>query len=578
MIVYARLRMTSNAGRLSRLLGALGGMAAMAMAAQTPDLRTRAEATDYAETSRYEDVMRVVDGLSASHTWVRAETFGTSEDGRALPLLVLSEPSVASPEAARKLGRPIAFIQANIHAGEVEGKEAALIVARRLAASDLRPLLKQLVILIVPIYNADGNERIEPEQRTAQNGPVGGVGTRENAKGLDLNRDYIKLDSAEARALVALLNRWDPHLVVDLHTTNGSHHGYHLTYAPTLNPNADARLIALARDRILPSIGAAMHKEHGLRTYYYGNFASEAALDRERPTVNPAAPGDAVWRTFDHRPRFGNNYVGLRNRLAILSEAYSYLDFRGRIRATESFVEETLQAVAANALRLTTLTAQLDGETKAYGGGVTAAAKKRAVAASSDVFGVEFRLMPLPSPVEILIGGVEKLVNPRTGQEMLAMTDRAVPVRMKDYGLFEATRVLPMPRGWLIPRPHVDSGRYAAAIDRLRWHGLVVQRVVGAAQIDVQRFVIKTYTRATRSFQGHFEAALEGTYSAAKLSVAEGALFIPAAQPLARLAFYLLEPESDDGLVTWNLIESGLAAGATYPVYRVMNQGSLKVE
>ena len=153
------------------------------------------------------------------------------------------------------------FVQANIHAGEVEGKEASLILARRLGNGDLRPLLKQLVILIAPIYNADGNERVSVQNRTAQNGPVAGVGTRENAKGLDLNRDYMKLDCRRG----ARARRADEPLgsacVVDLHTTNGSYHGYHLTYSPSLNPNADARLIALARDRILPAMRAGGAEE-----------------------------------------------------------------------------------------------------------------------------------------------------------------------------------------------------------------------------------------------------------------------------------------------------------------------------
>ena len=125
---------------------------------------------------------------------------------------------------------------ANIHAGEVEGKEAMQHFARRIVLGDLRPLLDKLIILIAPIYNADGNEKINVMNRTAQNGPLGGVGVRENSKGLDLNRDYMKLDSPEAQSLVRLFNRWDPHLTVDLHTTNGSYHGYHLTYSIPLNP------------------------------------------------------------------------------------------------------------------------------------------------------------------------------------------------------------------------------------------------------------------------------------------------------------------------------------------------------
>jgi hypothetical protein len=533
--------------------------------AQTPDLRTRAEISNFEETSAYDDVMRVAKALAASPL-VHYESYGRTEEGREMPLLVLSEPAVATPEAARKLARPIVYIQGNIHAGEVEGKEAALILARRLTQGDLRPLLKQLVVLIAPIYNADGNEKFSLQNRTAQYGPVAGVGTRENAKGLDLNRDHMKLDSAEARNFVGLLNRWDPHVGIDLHTTNGSYHGYHLTYSPSLNPNADPRMLAMARERILPAIADGVLKKHNFRTYYYGNFASESG--KPGPSrVDPANPGDTTWRTFDHRPRFNNNYVGLRNRLAILSEAYSYVSFRDRVRVTEVFVEEALNTVVANARQITTLTAQLDADTKAY---ATATAKRPSL-------GVDFRIAALPAPVEILVADVEKKVNPRSNREMLAMVDKVTPVRMKDYGIFETTRTVSMPQGWLMPRPHVDSNAYAVAIERLRAHGIQVQRVAADAELMVERFVIDSYTRSPKPFQNRNEARLTGKHVAAKLSAQEGALFIPANQPLARLAFYLLEPESDDGFVTWNLIEAGLSPGATYPIYRVTG-GSLKTQ
>jgi hypothetical protein len=543
----------------------LAVIVATGVGAQTPDLRTRAEISNYEETSTYDDVMRVAKALAASPL-VHYESYGRTEEGREMPLLVLSEPAVSTPEAARKLARPIVYIQGNIHAGEVEGKEAALILARRLTQGDLRPLLKQLVVLIAPIYNADGNEKFSLQNRTAQYGPVAGVGTRENAKGLDLNRDHMKLDSAEARNFVGLLNRWDPHVGIDLHTTNGSYHGYHLTYSPSLNPNADPRMLAMARERILPAIADGVLKKHNFRTYYYGNFASESG--KPGPSrVDPANPGDTTWRTFDHRPRFNNNYVGLRNRLAILSEAYSYVSFRDRVRVTEVFVEEALHTVVANARQITTLTAQLDADTKAY---ATPTAKRTSL-------GVDFRIAALPAPVEILVADVEKKVNPRSNREMLAMVDKVTPVRMKDFGIFETTRTVTMPQGWLMPRPHVDSNAYAVAIERLRAHGVQVQRVAADAELMVERFVIDSYTRSPKPFQNRHEARLTGKHVAAKLSAQEGALFIPANQPLARLAFYLLEPESDDGFVTWNLIEAGLSPGATYPIYRVMG-GSLKTQ
>jgi hypothetical protein len=539
------------------LVGVFGSV----ILAQAPDLRTRAETSNYEETSSYDDVVRIVSGIVSSSPLARQETFGTSEEGRSLPLVILSDPAVATPEEARRLRRPIVFIQANIHAGEVEGKEASLILARRLVSGDLRPLLAQLVVLVAPIYNADGNEKLSEQNRARQNGPVGGVGTRENARGLDLNRDYMKLDSAEARALVGLMNRWDPHASVDLHTTNGSYHGYHLTYSPTLNPNADDRLIAFARDRVLPAVDAAVEKKHPFRVYYYGNFASESGGARENARVDPRHPGDAVWRTFDHRPRFGNNYVGLRNRLAILSEAYSYVDFQARVRVTEVFVEELLRTIADNATRLMTLLSQLDGEMKQV----------------KAQMGVDFEIAALPAPVDILVGDVTTIPNPRSGGEMLAASDMAVPVRMKDYGIFKSRLTIAMPRGWLIPRAHAESGRMSAALDRLRTHGIMVQRVAASTELPVERVIITSVTRAERTFQGRNEVRVTGKYENALLSTEEGALFIPATQPLGRLAFYLLEAESDDGLVTWNIINQGIEVGETYSVYRVMDASRLKV-
>jgi hypothetical protein len=462
------------------------------------------------------------------------------------------------------LGRPLVFVQANIHAGEVEGKEAVLMLARRLVSGDLKPLTRRLVILIAPDYNADGNEKVSPMNRTAQNGPVAGVGTRENSKGLDLNRDYMKLDSAEARSLVGLMNKWDPHILVDLHTTNGSYHGYHLTYSPILNPNADARLIEFTRERMLKPITQAMVKSHHWRTYYYGNFAPEDGGGRESSRVDPANPGNVTWRTFDHRPRFGNNYAGLRNRIAILSEAYSYLDFKGRVEVTEDFVEEIWQSAAANAKQIMTLTAQADRV-------FTGPANGKPVE-----LGVEFEIRALPEPVEIIVGDVTKVPNPRSGRDMLVMADQAAPVRMQDYGVFAATRAVAMPRGWLIPRALAGSPRLSAALDRLRMHGIRIEEVAAETQIAVERFSIADYTRAERTFQGRNEARLRGTFDKAQFTVEAGSLFIPASQPLARLAFYLIEPESDDGLVTWNIIEEGLASGQTYPVYRVLNGAGLK--
>jgi hypothetical protein len=536
------------------------------MSAQSSDMRTRAEISNYEETSTYADVTRVIDGLVATSPLVHTESFGKTEEGRELPLVVISDPKVTTPEAARKLGRPMVFVQANIHAGEVEGKEAILMLARRLVSGDLRAMTRQMVFLIAPDYNADGNEKITPMNRTAQNGPVAGVGTRENSKGLDLNRDYMKLDTAEARSLVGLMNKWDPHVLVDLHTTNGSYHGYHLTYSPILNPNADPRLVEFTKSRMLTPIRQAMLKAHNWRIYDYGNFSPEDGGGRENARVEPANPGNVTWRTFDHRPRFGNNYAGLRNRIAILSEAYSYLDFKGRVEVTEHFVEEIYKSVQANARQIMSLTAQADRM-------FTAPANGKPVE-----LGVDFSIASSGDKVEILVGDVTKVPNPRSGREMLAMAPSNTAVPMKEYVTFAATRLQPLPKGWLIPKTLAGTPRLAAALDRLRWHGIKIQEFASDQQLAVERFTIAEITKAPRPFQGHQEARLKGAFDRVQLTVDAGSLFVPANQPLARLAFYLIEPESDDGLVTWNVIDEGLEAGLTYPIYRVVDSRAIVVK
>ena len=151
------------------------------------------------------------------------------------------------------------YIQGNIHAGEVEGKEALLWLLRSIARGERAAWFNSVVLLINPIYNADGNERVNLTNRGSQNGPTGGIGQRANAQNLDLNRDCTKLETAEARSLALMLNRYDPHVAIDLHTTDGSaDSGFYLTYETSLNPNDSRATAGLLRDALLPSVTKAV--------------------------------------------------------------------------------------------------------------------------------------------------------------------------------------------------------------------------------------------------------------------------------------------------------------------------------
>jgi len=516
------------------------------LAQDKPDpLQTRPERTNFEETSRYDDVSAFLTAIAAKSPLVRTMNFGTTEQGRAMPLVTLSSPAVATP-ADLPAGRPVVFLLANIHGGEVEGKEAVQGLMRRFTGGDLRPLLDRMVIIIAPNYNADGNEAVDVMNRTQQYGPVAGVGRRENAKGLDLNRDYMKLESAEARALAAAFTAWDPHLMVDLHTTNGSYHGYHLTHSIPLNLSLSHTTLDYHREKMMPAIMKSLESTHQVRSYYYGNFG--------RGNV---APGDSRrWNSFDHRPRAGQNYVGFRNRLTILSEAYSYLSFKRRIEVTEQFVEQILKYVDDHRAEIVALTKTLDAEWL-----------KRAQGSSELPLGVEYEMTPLPKPVPILVGEVKQELNPRNQRQMtVAIEDSFKPELMEDYAYFKPTRTVPMARVYVLP----SGADFQPIVDKIRQHGIIVEELTAPLTTAVSSFVVDAIDKSPKPFQGHNEVKLKGQYSSETATLPAGTRIVRLAQPLGLLAAYLLEPESDDGLTNWNFLDPWLATGKPAPIRKIM--------
>jgi Zinc carboxypeptidase len=517
------------------LLGCTLGLAAPA-SAQTPfdALLTRAERTEFRETTRYAEVMTLVEQFAELSPEVHLTGFGYTNEGRSLPLLVIGAPD-ASPAAVRGTGKTRVYIQGNIHAGEVCGKEALLMLVRRFALGDYPDWADDLVLLIAPIYNADGNERISLRNRPRQNGPVGGMGQRPNAQGLDLNRDHTKLDSPEARSLVRLMNEYDPHVAVDLHTTNGTRHAYYLTYSPPLHPNTPPAIDALLRDEWLPEVTRRVKEKHGWDYYYYGN-----AFPRG---------GEPGWYTFDHRPRFNNNYVGLRNRVAILSEAYAYATFQDRVKASLWFVEEILDFAQQHAAEIRSVVEDADRQSVVGMDLATRAEFARAEKQTS-----------------ILMGEVDEGRNPYTGAVVLKRRDVVNPTLLYEYGSFRASETAVAPAAYYV-LPEAED-----AIERLEAHGVEVVRYAAERELPVERFMIDSTRVAAREFQGRHERTVWGAWVPTIETLPAGTAYVSVDQPLGRLAFTLLEPRSDDGFVAWGFVDEQIVGGRM-PILRVAPPG-----
>ena len=550
--------MRQASGPRGRALAALvAGVAALGCATASPPVTaggaparpgptTRAERTAYRETSRYADVVAFLDTLRRDDDLpLTFGSIGRTTEGREIPFIVAARPRVRTPAGARATGKPVVYVQANIHAGEVEGKEALLALVRDLAYARGPNVLDSIVLVAVPIYNADGNERIGPQerQRTEQNGPEL-VGQRPNAANLDLNRDYIKAEAPETRASLAMFAAWDPDVFVDLHTTDGSFHGYALTYAGSLAPAAPLGDYTRA---LLAQLRARVGARHGFETFDYGNF-TDAAGEVSGDTTH------AAWVTYDARPRFGTNYYGLRNRVGVLSEAFSHDPFARRVQSTYAFTRELLSLVAEQARELRLREQQ--AEAPLVRPGAVPMTLRSALPPTAPAAPVRFEVLARTGDSSRTEPGVPRGLR-RTGE----FRTRAMPV----FDRFTGQAPAPLAAAYLVP------AQDTAVVARLRAHGIALVHVDG--EFDTTRgfeaFVVDSIHRGTRPFQGHLETRLAGHWVAGTPPAsARGWFFVDMHQPLARLAAYLLDPDSEDGLTTWNFFDDGLAIGAPHPVMR----------
>ncbi|MHC5022481.1 MAG: M14 family metallopeptidase [Planctomycetota bacterium] len=492
-------------------------------------LLTVAEASEFEETATHEQVMELLDRLAARSQTMRLAELGRSHEDRVLPLAIFADPPVESAAAARDSGKAIVFAFGNIHAGEVCGKEALLMLARELALDPEHPWLENLVVVLAPIYNADGNQPMSPDNRPGQVGPRE-MGVRANAQGFDLNRDWVKLEAPETRAMVRFLTEWDPHITIDTHTTNGSQHRYTLTYETPLNSSTHPAINDFLREDLLPAVTESLREGTGYESFYYGNF------NREHTT----------WTTYSAQPRFGGPYRGLRGQMSILSEAYSYATFRDRVLCTAAFLREILDYAAAHRDEVIDIHERVRAETIAAG----------ANPQPDDIVGIRHRPAAFADPVIVL--GWETGARPGADQDP-DLVPRDYPVVHR--GRFEPTKSVRRPHAYLIPPGHLE------AIGVLRQHGIEPAPWSGEALVEV--YEITRARKAERPFQGHRQVRLDCAAKLDRRALPDGSFIVSTASPLGTLIVYLLEPESEDGLATWNVFDDSIRVGGEFPVYRV---------
>ncbi len=523
-----------------------------ATAASAQPLQTVAEKSGYTATSRFADVVVFLQKLQRRSPEIRLTTIATSAEGRPVYMAILGTPPPENPVQARAWNKPVVYAEANIHAGEVEGKEAMLALMRDILLGKEHALIENQILLLVPNFNPDGNEKISRTHRTNQVGPAKGVGVRSNGQGLDLNRDFVKLETPEVTGLVTqVFCQWDPMLFVDMHTTNGSDHHEPLTWAGPHNPNMNPKIFHYVRDVMLPAIQKTLREKEKIASIPYGYFK-----DRTHP--------DSGWVTFDHRARYGTNYAGLRNRFTILDENYAYADYKTRMHVAYAFLRAILTYTHTHAQEMQALVRQADRKTAAAG-------------ARDDTthfrFGTQIKALPFEKPLTIQ-GYPFRVTTDSTGHKHYKKLPGLRVIRPQFYGNFTITKSVPLPRGYLIPTTLPE------VVHKLRQHGIVVEKLSAPAVLRVQRFHFEKLFPPKWPFQGHWLTHVSVRPVWETDTLVAGTYFVGMDQPLAPLIATLLEPQSDDGLLVWNFFDRYLTAEwshnlGTYPVLKVFGQAPL---
>ena len=503
-----------------------------------PEWRTHAEITNYVETPRYRETVAYAKRLADASPLIRYESFGKSGEGRDMPLLIAAEGETFTPEAVkgREMGtsgkaersqrKAVVLIQACIHSGEPDGKDAGLALFRDIAITKIHPdLLQRVVVLFIPIYNCDGHERVSPYNRINQKGPAE-MGWRETTTNQNLNRDYMKVDTPETRAWLSLWNRWSPDLFIDCHVTDGADYGSVITYHFEHHAGIPDSVLAWEREVIQGRVGPATEAA-GSVTSWYLEF-----IDNRDLTLG--------MRDFNGSPRFSTGYVPLRNRPAILIETHMLKDYGARVIGTYDFLRFALAEVNADPHKLIAAGRQADENTVKWGKDYnTSRQYPLRFELTDDVR--PFHLRAVKSKVEMSEISGERWVE--FGTEPIEMT---VPMR----DTFRVTRAVSPPLYYIVPR------QWSEVIENLTHHGLELWATTEAAKLQVESYRFKNVTWANAPFEGRFLTSVEVEPIQETRTYPAGSVLVSMAQPLAKVAINLLEPEAPDSFIAWSFFSA----------------------
>jgi len=491
-----------------------------------PEWRTHAELTDYRETPSYDDTVAFARRLAHASPAIDYESFGFSGEGRELPLIIASETGAFTPEAAHAQGKAVVLVQACIHAGEPDGKDAGFALLRDIGITKTAAgILENVVLLFIPIYNTDGHERPSPYNRINQNGPRE-MGWRTTSTYQNLNRDYMKADTPETRAWLRLWNQWQPDLFIDCHVTDGADYRCNITYHHEHHAGVDSAVLDWERDvfggRVAPATEAA-----GNVISWYLEFIDNRNLELGT-------------RDFNGSPRFSTGYVPARNRPGILIETHMLKDYRSRVIGTYDFVRAALTEVNRDPERLRRLGREADERTVAAGKEFD----------STELYPLDFELTDEATPFELKAFEYETEQSEVSGDLRVIYGREPLDLTVPMYQTFRVTKAVAPPLYYVVPF------QWNEVIDVLKAHGLEMRTLAASASIEIESYRFTNVSWPHGPFEGRYMPRFDVDRTSETRVFPAGSVVVPLAQPAGRVILNLLEPEAPDSLARWGFFNA----------------------
>lgn len=486
------------------------------------------EIHNFNKTPRYNQTVEFCKLIANNSTMVNYTSMGISPQKREIPLIILDKDGLTDPKEIRNRGRAIVLVQASIHAGEPDGKDAGLMLIRDIAIDSLYlDIIQNVSLLFIPIINTDGHEDFGTHYRINQNGPEE-VGSRFTANRLNMNRDFIKADALETRAFLNLYHRWLPELFIDIHVTNGADFQYVTTYG-------------LDHCGFLSD---PMHKWS--KEIYEKNLLSK--MERSGYPIFPYLEytsyqdSTSLLLPSNFAPQYSNGYASANNRLGLLVENHIYKPYKERVTAAYNIIINSMEIIGNNKESLFKSINETDNFVASH----HFINDSLALSYKHNIDSITY--------VDFLAWKTKTEISELSGAQW-SYSDREAPVT---YSMPIVTSYIPqlkikLPKAYIIPKENFET------IELLKLHGIDFCYIPNDTILSVETYRFINPKWSQQPYEGRITLNTEYTQQIEKVRLSKGDIMVKTDQPKIKIVAHMLEPKSPTSLVYWGFFNSYVA-------------------